>query len=164
MSMKHEIKTSVEFEPNGARRYAFFNRFALEPCEEHAVLHFGLVRQGFAPDVYSCFMTRFHLNENRKRLRGFLVDIGMDDVRAEDSWMPPAQTGSIDCVSMIHMCRTDDMGEITMYSFALHPLIKKSTESTGALKLKMDMLAVLRCDLPLMRMALIKFLGPKGAA
>ena len=132
----------------------FFNRFAIQWIDGHALVHFALVDAvGNLRDSYACVFSRQTLKESRDRLSKYLARIGAPANPAA-AWVPPAQ-GQTDMANFI-LVGYGEEAEIVLAAFAVGPAIQRTKEKDE--EIVMEPVACLRCDLETQRHFLVALL------
>ncbi|HPC60281.1 MAG TPA: hypothetical protein PKX23_06455 [Verrucomicrobiota bacterium] len=155
---KGELKIRVTVPVTGYQRRMFFNRFAIQWLDGHALTHFALVdRAGNVRDSYACMLSRQTLKECRDGLGKYFVRIGAPKNPGVE-WLPPTptQTDMANFVSMAH----SEEAEIVLSAFAVGPAVHRVKDKDEAIS--MDAVAWLRCDLETQRQFLAALLEKTG--
>jgi hypothetical protein len=145
---KSEVKIKLSIPAVGYLRRMFFNRFALQRIEGHALTYFGLVDDsGILRDSYACMLSKQTLKESKESLVKYLGRIGAakNDPAA---WSPPAPLPPTDVATVISMGYSEE-AEIVLGSFAVGPAVQQAKGADN--EIKVDGVACLRCDLETQR-------------
>ena len=141
---KGEVKIKLSVPPTGYSRRMFFNRYALQWIDGHALTYFALVDDsGILRDVYACMLSRQTLKESKETLGKYLGRIGAPK-GAPAAWSPPSQPMATDVATVINMGYTEE-AEIVLGTFAVVPAIQQAKIEDK--EIKVDGVACLRCDL-----------------
>ncbi|MBI2928789.1 MAG: hypothetical protein HYY24_24260 [Verrucomicrobia bacterium] len=145
---KGEVKIKLSVPATGYRRRMFFNRFALQWIDGHALACFALVDEsGILRDTYACMLTRQTLKESKESLGKYLGRIGAPK-GAPAAWSPPSQPLTTDVATVINMGYTEE-AEIVFGTFAVVPAIQQVKAADK--EIQVDGVACLRCDLETQR-------------
>lgn len=150
------IKLDLKYELSGAQRYMFFNRFSLEQIGPHKLIHFGLVSEtGTTVDSASCLIDSYHWEQNKSRLSDYLGKLESIEPQESTKWTPPQIGGHVGAVTVVNMCRVSNLAEISLLGYVVQTAI---TDALSSATRQADILAVLRCDVSLQKLLLVKLL------
>lgn len=144
---KGEARVRVTVPVTGYRRRMFFNRFAIQWLEGHALAHFALVDgAGNVRDSYACVLSRQTLKECWDGLGKYFTRIGAPRSPGVE-WLPPTQAQT-DLANFIFMGHSEE-AEIVLSAFATGPAAQRVKDKDE--EIIMDAVAWLRCDLEIQR-------------
>lgn len=149
---KGQVTIKLSVPATGYQRRMFFNRFALQWIDGHALAYFALVDDsGILRDVYACMLSRQTLKESKDSLGKYLGRIGVPKGAAAP-WSPPSQPTTTDLATVVNMGCTED-AEIVFGTFAVGPAIQQVKNLDK--EIRVDAVACLRCDLETQRQFLV---------
>ncbi len=155
---KGEVKIRVSVPITGYRRRMFFNRFAIQWLDGHALAHFALVDgAGNVRDSYACVLSRQTLKESREGLGKYFARIGAPK-NARVEWLPPSQVPT-DMANFVFMGHGEE-AEIVLTAFAAGPAVQRAKDKDE--DIGMDAVAWLRCELETQRQFLAALLERIG--
>ncbi|NOS69684.1 MAG: hypothetical protein HOP33_07120 [Verrucomicrobia bacterium] len=145
---KGEVKIKLAIPSVGYQRRMFFNRFALQRIDGHALAFFALVDDsGLLRDIYACMLSKQTLKESKESLGKYLGLVGAPKSSAT-AWSPPASLMATDVATVINMGYTEE-AEIVLGTFAVGPAIQQVKISDK--EIQIGGVACLRCDLETQR-------------
>jgi hypothetical protein len=126
---------AVELPETGFRVVLFFNKFGIEKCNGHLLIHFGFVSvAGEVLATYSALMESTFLTINQSEWLDYLGQVGSPPERPLDvSWRPPSS--KIDRIEVINALRLGRLGpnaEFRCYCVSMVAAIDQSRAGAAA--------------------------------
>jgi len=145
---KSEVKIKLSIPSVGYPRRMFFNRFALQRIDGHALTCFALVdNSGVLRDSYACMLSKQTLKESKESLVKYLGRIGAPKSEPA-AWSPPGTAMATDVATVISMGYSEE-AEIVLGTFAVGPAVQQVKAADK--EIEVDGVACLRCDLETQR-------------
>ncbi len=129
----------------------FFNRFFIQKIEGNFLIYFALIDDSsILRDTYASVITREAVERTKQSLMQLYDRLPVAEVEKK-AWMPPQSQAETDCATVIGMGSSALTGEVTLSNFSVSAAVT-AARSADSKPLSVDPIALLQCEVPLLRL------------